>query len=82
MAKLFVGGLHPDVVAPNLRAIFSKFGAVRDAFVVMDRESGASRGFGFVQMSNDVEAQAAITGLDRTEHQGKILRVNLARPKE
>jgi RNA recognition motif-containing protein len=62
--------------------LFSAFGTVESAQVIEDRESGRSKGFGFVEMSSDEEAAAAIEALDETEHEGRTIRVNEARPRE
>jgi len=83
MAKrLYVGNLPYSVRDETLQELFSQFGAVRSAQVIMDRESGRSKGFGFVEMDNDAEAQAAIDGLNGKPHDGRPLTVNEARPRE
>jgi RNA recognition motif-containing protein len=83
MAKnLYVGNLTWDATADDLLALFQQHGAVARAQVITDRETGRSRGFGFVEMSNDSEAQAAIQALDGTDFQGRPLTVNEARPRE
>jgi RNA recognition motif-containing protein len=83
MAKrLYVGNLAYGVRDENLQELFSQFGAVRSAQVITDRESGRSKGFGFVEMDNDQEAQAAIDGLNGKPHDGRPLTVNEARPRE
>ncbi len=80
--KLFVGNLAFGATAEDLREKFSAHGTVTDAVVVMDRETGRSRGFGFVEMSTDEEAQAATEGLDGSDLHGRPLRVNEARERE
>lgn len=80
--KLYCGNLSYSVRGPELEALFSTFGTVESAQVIEDRESGRSKGFGFVEMSSDEEAAAAIETLDETEHDGRTIRVNEARPRE
>ncbi len=80
--RLYVGNLPYSVRDENLQELFSQFGAVRSAQVIMDRESGRSKGFGFVEMENDAEAQAAIDALNGKPHEGRPLTVNEARPRE
>ena len=80
--KLYCGNLSYSVGASQLEEIFSEFGSVVSAQVIMDRDTGRSKGFGFVEMSNQQEAQAAITGLDGKEHDGRSLQVNEAKPRE
>lgn len=83
MAKrLYVGNLAYGVRDENLQELFSQFGTVRSAQVISDRETGRSKGFGFVEMDNDQEAQAAIDGLNGKPHEGRPLTVNEARPRE
>lgn len=83
MAKrLYVGNLPYEITNSTLEALFAPFGAVRSAQVVMDRDTGRSKGFGFVEMSDDNAARAAIEGLNDKEHQGRRLAVNEARPRE
>ena len=79
--KLYVGNLSYDVTDSTLQAMFEAFGAVRSAQIIMDRDTGRSKGFGFVEMENDQEAQAAITALNGKEVDGRSLTVNEARPK-
>lgn len=82
MAKrLYVGNLAYTVSSDDLQELFEQFGAVKAAQVLSDRETGRSRGFGFVEMAEDGEADAAIEGLDGTDHQGRRLTVNEARPR-
>ena len=80
--RLYVGNLAFATTNDELKAEFEKFGAVDSATVIMDRETGRSKGFGFVDMNNDEEAKAAIAGLDGKELGGRNVRVNEARPKE
>ena len=80
--KLYCGNLSYSVRGPELEALFSGFGTVESALVIEDRESGRSKGFGFVEMGSDEEAAAAIEALDGSEHEGRTIRVNEARPRE
>lgn len=80
--KLYCGNLSYGVTSSDLERMFGEFGTVESAQVIADRDTGRSKGFGFVEMSNDAEAQAAITGLNETEHDGRALTVNEARPRE
>ena len=82
MAKrLYVGNLKYTVSSAELQEIFEQFGTVSSAQVLSDRETGRSRGFGFVEMDNDDEALAAIESLDGRDHDGRRLTVNEARPR-
>jgi len=81
-AKLFVGNLSFDVESSDLEGLFSAHGAVKSAQVIMDRDSGRSKGFGFVEMGDDNEAAAAISALNGYEFRGRALTVNEARPRE
>jgi RNA recognition motif-containing protein len=80
--KLYVGNLSYDVTDSALQAMFQAYGAVRSAQVIMDRDTNRSKGFGFVEMQNDQEAQAAIAALNGQQSGGRSLTVNEARPKE
>ena len=80
--KLYVGNLSFDTSSEQLQTIFSEAGTVQSASVVEDRETGRSRGFGFVEMSTKEEAQAAITALDGKDVDGRNLKVNEAKPRE
>lgn len=80
--RLYCGNLSYNVTGSDLEKMFSEFGTVTSADVISDRESGRSKGFGFVEMSTDEEAQAAIDGLDQQDHDGRKLNVNEARPRE
>lgn len=80
--RLFVGGLPYSVTSSQLEEIFSKFGKVVSCDVIIDRYSGKSKGFGFVEMENDKEADEAIEKLNGTELKEKKIAVNVARPRE
>ncbi len=80
--KLYVGNLSYDVDSSALEQLFTAHGKVESAEVIADRDTGRSKGFGFVEMSNEAEAQAAIAALNGQEHGGRALTVNEARPKE
>lgn len=80
--KLYVGNLAYSMRDADLEQAFSEYGAVSSARVMMDRDSGRSKGFGFVEMSNDSQAQAAITALNGRDMGGRNLVVNEARPRE
>ncbi len=79
--KLYVGNLTYGVTDSDLQAMFEPHGTVQSAQVIMDRDTGRSKGFGFVEMGSDSEAQAAITALNGKEVDGRALTVNEARPK-
>ena len=79
--KLYVGNLGYGVTDGALEQLFAQFGTVQSAQVIMDRDTGRSKGFGFVEMDNDSEAQAAITALNGQQIEGRTLTVNEARPK-
>lgn len=80
--KLYVGNLSYDVDSSALEGLFKPHGNVQSAEVIMDRDTGRSKGFGFVEMSSDEEAQAAIGALNGQEVGGRALKVNEAKPKE
>ena len=80
--KLYVGNLSYSVDENTLSEIFGEHGTVESVAIVSDRETGRSRGFGFVEMSSDAEAQAAIDALNGHEYSGRALTVNEARPRE
>jgi RNA recognition motif-containing protein len=83
MAKnIYVGNLVWDCTADDLLALFQEHGSVSRAQVITDRETGRSRGFGFVEMDNDQEAQRAIEALNGADYKGRPLTVNEARPRE
>ncbi len=80
--KLYVGNLSYDVSSSDLEALLSPHGTIQSAEVIMDRDTGRSKGFGFVEMNSDAEAQAAITALDGKDHGGRAIKVNEAKPRE
>ena len=80
--KLYVGNLAYSVRDDSLMQAFSSFGTVTSAKVMMDRETGRSKGFGFVEMGSDAEAQAAINGMNGQSLEGRAVVVNEARPRE
>jgi RNA recognition motif-containing protein len=79
--KLYVGNLSYGVTDSTLEQLFAAHGTVQSAQVIMDRDTGRSKGFGFVEMGSDAEAQAAIAALNGKEMDGRSLTVNEARPK-
>lgn len=79
--KIYVGNLSYDATVDDLRAAFEAFGTVDDAIIIEDRFSGRSKGFGFVEMNSDEEAQQAIDGMNGQEIAGRPVRVNKARPR-
>src|SRR5512134_175411 len=81
-AKLYVGNLPYNTVDADLETLFSQAGTVKSAQVIKDRQSGRSKGFGFVEMSSAEEAQSAITMFHGKDYSGRPLTVNLARPRE
>ena len=80
--NIYVGNLSYDTTEEDLRKVFEEFGEVKSASVIMDRDSGRSKGFGFVEMPSNDEAQAALTGLSGRDLNGRKLNVNEARPRE
>jgi len=80
--KLYVGNLSYGVDSSELEQLFAQHGQVVSAQIINDRETGRSKGFGFVEMANDAEADAAITALNGQQHSGRALTVNEARPRE
>jgi hypothetical protein len=80
--KLYVGNLAYSVRDESLQQSFSQFGTVTSAKVMMDRETGRSKGFGFVEMGSDAEAQSAINGMNGQPLEGRAIVVNEARPRE
>ena len=80
--KLYVGNLTYGVNDDGLRQMFEAHGTVQSAQVIMDRDTGRSKGFGFVEMGTDQEAQAAIQAMNGKETDGRALTVNEARPRE
>ena len=79
--KLYVGNLSYSVTSATLETLFSEFGTVRSAEVIQDRDTGRSKGFGFVEMEDDNAANEAIRALNEKEHDGRPLTVNEARPR-
>jgi RNA recognition motif-containing protein len=80
--NIYVGNLSFDTSESDLQAAFANYGAVSTTRIATDRDTGRARGFGFVEMSNQAEARAAIAGLNGTELQGRTLTVNEAKPRE
>lgn len=80
--KLYVGNLSYQTDSSAVQQLFSAHGTVESAQIISDRDTGQSKGFGFVEMSSDAEAQAAIAGLNGQEHEGRALTVNEAKPRE
>lgn len=79
--NIYVGNLSREVTEEDLRHAFETFGQVTSAKIITDKFSGVSRGFGFVEMPAEAEAQAAITGLNGKELKGRTLTINEARPR-
>ena len=80
--NIYVGNLSFDTSERDLEAAFATYGAVTSARIATDRDTNRPRGFGFVEMANQTEAEAAIAGLNGTDLQGRTLTVNEARPRE
>ena len=80
--NIYCGNISYRMTEDDLRELFGEYGNVDDANVIIDRDTGRSKGFGFVEMANDGEANAAIKGLDGQDNGGHQLRVNEARPRE
>ncbi len=80
--KLYVGNLSYNVSSSDLEQLFAQHGTVQSAEVIQDRDTGRSKGFGFVEMGSDEEAQAAIAALSGQQHDGRALTVNEAKPRE
>jgi RNA recognition motif-containing protein len=80
--KIYVGNLSYSTSEADIRTAFSAFGTVDSADVIMDRDSGRSKGFGFVEMGVDSEGTAAIDGLNGKDVDGRNLNVNVAKPRE
>lgn len=80
--NIYVGNLSFDMTEDDLRQLFSQHGEVASASIIMDRETGRSRGFGFVEMTSQDEAQDAITKLNSSEFMGRTLNVNEAKPRK
>jgi RNA recognition motif-containing protein len=81
-SKLYVGNLSYDVNDTELEQMFAPHGTVTSAEIISDRATGRSKGFGFVQMGTDEQAQAAISALNGQDHNGRALTVNEAKPRE
>ena len=81
-SKLYVGNLSYNTSGSELEQLFASHGTVRSAEVIADRDTGRSKGFGFVQMGSDAEAQAAVAALDGQQQDGRALTVNVAKPRE
>jgi RNA recognition motif-containing protein len=81
-AKLYVGNLPYSTTDDDLQALFSQVGTVKSAMVITDRDTGRSKGFGFVEMTSSDEAQKAISKYDGYQLEQRALKVNLARPRE
>ena len=79
--KLYVGNLGHDVSDTDLAGLFGQHGTVGSATVIMDKATGQSKGFGFVEMSSDEEAQAAVAALNGHDHSGRALKVDEAKPR-
>jgi RNA recognition motif-containing protein len=79
--KLYVGNLTYETTEDSLKTLFSSFGTVASAKIIFDRDSGKSKGFGFIEMSSEEEANAAIAGTNGREFEGRQLRVNEAMDK-
>lgn len=80
--KLYVGNLSYDTNQDGLNKAFAEFGTVSSAVVITDRDSGRSKGFGFVEFEDDAAADAAIAGMDGKDLDGRSIRVSEARPRE
>jgi len=80
--NIYVGNLSYDTRENDLRTAFEEFGSVDSVKIIMDKYTDRSKGFGFVEMTNDEEGKAAISGLDGKEVQGRAIKVNVARPRE
>jgi RNA recognition motif-containing protein len=79
--KIYVGNFSFHMTEPELRALFEPFGSIESASIATDRDTGRSRGFGFVQMANDAEAEKAMAALNGKDSGGRALTVNEARPQ-
>lgn len=79
--NIYVSNLSYAVNDSDLRDLFGEYGEISSAKVIMDRESGRSRGFGFVEMPDDIEGQKAIDELNQVEYDGKVINVNVAKPR-
>lgn len=79
--NIYISNLSYGVNDADLNQLFAEYGEISSAKVIMDRESGRSRGFGFVEMANDTEGQKAISELHEAEYDGKVINVTVARPR-
>lgn len=79
--NIYVSNLNFSTTSESLQELFAEYGEVDSAKIITDRETGRSRGFGFVEMPNDADGQKAIDGLNGTDFEGKTITVNVARPK-
>jgi len=82
MTNIYVGNLSYQMSDDQLRDAFAAYGTVNSARIIMDRDTGRSKGFGFVEMEDDAQAQDAISKMDGQEVDGRALKVNVARPRE
>ncbi|MBA2116811.1 RNA recognition motif domain-containing protein [Bremerella alba] len=80
--KLYCGNLSYEITNADLEQLFGQYGMVESAQVIVDRDTGRSKGFGFIEMSSDADAQAAIDGLNESMQGGRALTVNEAKPRE
>lgn len=80
--NIYVSNINFRTSSESLETLFAQYGEVASANIITDRETGRSRGFGFVEMPNDEEGQKAIDALNNTDFEGKTINVNVARPKE
>jgi len=81
MVNIYVSNLNYSTTSESLEELFAEYGEVTSAKIITDRETGRSRGFGFVEMTNDEDGQKAISELNEVEFEGKTINVNVARPK-
>lgn len=79
--RIYIGNMPYGVTSEDLSELFGEYGHVQDATVIMDRETGRSKGFGFIEMPNNGEADRAIKELNSTQLQGRMITVNQARPR-
>ena len=80
--NIYLGNIAWSMTEDTVEALFAEFGTVSSVKIITDKDSGRSKGFGFVEMDDDAAAQAAIDALNDSEHDGRNLRVNQARPRE
>lgn len=80
--NIFISNLSWAIKDADLRELFAEYGEISSAKVITDRETGKSRGFGFVEMPNEEEGKKAIEELDKAEYDGKVITVNVAKPRE